>query len=72
MAVTETRVKRWGSSLGVVIPSEIAKREKLKEGERVIIEIKKKNTMREFFGSLKEWDIDPQKMKDELRKDWNK
>ena len=72
MAVTETKVKRWGSSLGVVIPSEIAKKEKLKEGEKVIIEIKKKNTMREFFGSLKGLDIDPQKMKDELRKDWNK
>lgn len=72
MAVTETKVKRWGSSLGVIIPSEIAKKERLKEGVRVIIEIKKSNTMREFFGSLKGWKINAQKMKDELRKDWNK
>jgi len=72
MVETETKVKKWGSSLGVIIPSDAAKKARLREGEKIIIEIKKKRTMREFFGRLKGWKIDSQKMKDELRKEWNK
>lgn len=31
---------------------------------------KQKNILRETFGTLKEWKIDSQKVKDELRKEW--
>ena len=30
------------------------------------------NPIKETFGTLKNWKIDSQKMKDELRKDWSK
>ena len=31
----ETKTKKWGNSLGVIIPSEVVVREKLKENEKV-------------------------------------
>lgn len=72
MGETLARAKKWGSSLGVVIPSEIVKEEKLHEGDKVIIEIRKKKTVREIFGSMKDLKVDSQKMKNETRKEWSK
>ena len=69
---TITKLKNWGSSLGVVIPSEIIKEKNLKEGEKVVIEINKKENIKNLFGSLKDWKIDTQKLKNELRKEWDK
>ncbi|MBI2667953.1 AbrB/MazE/SpoVT family DNA-binding domain-containing protein [Candidatus Woesearchaeota archaeon] len=69
---SKARVKEWGNSLGIIIPREVAKKENLKPDDEVIIEIIKKRKIKDIFGSLKEWKIDSQKMKDELRKDWNK
>ena len=67
----QTRLRKWGNSIGVVIPLELLKKKNLKEGEEVIIEIEKKNDLSEIFGSLKKWKIDPQKVKDEIRKEEN-
>lgn len=39
MASITTEVKRWGNSLGVIIPSETAKKLDLTEGEKVGLEI---------------------------------
>ena len=68
--ITTGTLKQWGSSLGVVVPKEIVNQEHLQEGEEVIIEIKKKKKVKEIFGKLKDWKINTQKVKDELRKDW--
>lgn len=67
-----TRTKKWGASLGIIIPSEVVKEEKIREGDEVIIEVRKKKTAQQLFGSLKGARIDSQKMKDELRKEWSK
>lgn len=72
MSQTTVKAKKWGSSLGVVIPSKIVKEEKLREGDEVVIEIRKKRTIKEVFGSMKGLKIDSQKMKDELRKEWSR
>lgn len=69
---TKTKLRKWGSSLGIIVPAEIVNKEKLKEGEEVVVEIKKKSNLEDLFGSLKGWKIDPQKMKDEARRDWDK
>ena len=61
------RVRRWGSSLGIVVPSEVAKELRLKAGDEVVLEIDPAG-VEEAFGSLKDWDVDPQKLKDELRR----
>jgi len=50
----EGKLKKWGSSLGLVIPREIVVKERLKVGEEIIFNIKKKVAMKEIFGSLNE------------------
>ncbi|MBI2085123.1 MAG: AbrB/MazE/SpoVT family DNA-binding domain-containing protein [Candidatus Aenigmarchaeota archaeon] len=72
MGETQSTVKKWGSSLGVVIPIEVVKQKGLREGDTVVLEISKKNTIREIFGSLKHNKLDSQKIKDNLRKEWSK
>ncbi|MEM3086133.1 MAG: AbrB/MazE/SpoVT family DNA-binding domain-containing protein [Halobacteria archaeon] len=52
MAVPAT-VRRWGSSLAVTLPRDLVKRLSLREGERVFIEVKKENPLREVFGKGK-------------------
>ena len=64
------KAKEWGNSLGIIIPREIANKEHIRANEEVIVEIKRKNALREVFGSLKGWKINTQKLKDELRKEW--
>lgn len=66
----KTKAKEWGNSLGIIIPREIANKEHITANEEVIVEIKRKNALKEVFGSLKGWKINTQKLKDELRKEW--
>ena len=62
--------KKWGSSIGIVIPKEIVEKEHIKENQKLTIDIKKPHILREIYGSLKGWKIDSQKAKDEMRKGW--
>ena len=70
--IIETKLKKWGNSIGIVVPSEVLRDKNLKEGEKVIVDINKKDKMKEIFGSLKNLKINSQEMKDELRKEWSK
>jgi antitoxin component of MazEF toxin-antitoxin module len=65
----QTKLKKWGNSLGVVIPIEFLKKRNLTEGQEVIIEIEKKDLLSDLFGSLKKWKADSQKIKDEIREE---
>lgn len=51
----ETTTKKWGSSLGIIIPKELVKEERLREGQEIRIDIlsKKKTTGTDIFGKLK-------------------
>ena len=69
MSRIRARVRRWGSSLGIVVPSEVVKELHLKAGDEAIVEIDRAG-IEEAFGSLKDWAVDPQKLKDELRRGW--
>jgi len=69
--ITKAQLKSWGSSLGVVVPKEVVKAEHLKEGDEITIEIHRKSSIREIFGSMPNLKIDAQKMKDEIRKEWS-
>ncbi|MEK6873549.1 MAG: AbrB/MazE/SpoVT family DNA-binding domain-containing protein [Nanoarchaeota archaeon] len=66
----QTVLRKWGNSIGVVIPKKVIEKERLREGEEVFVIIESKNDLKEVFGSLKDWKIDSQKLKDELRKGW--
>lgn len=68
----KAKVRSWGSSYGVVIPSDIIRKEGINKGDEIIIEVRKQRSMKELFGSLPNLKIDSQKMKDELRKEWSK
>jgi len=72
MSELTVKVRHWGNSLGITIPSEIVRKEKIESDDEVVITIEKKKTLRDIFGSLKEWKIDAQKMKDDLRGEWDK
>ncbi len=52
MIISKTR--KWGSSLGIVIPKNVVKDLKLREDQEVIFDIKPKdNPLKELFGSAK-------------------
>lgn len=52
--VLEVRTKKWGNSVGVIIPSETVANLNIKPGEKISIEIFEKwNVLKELFGSLK-------------------
>ncbi len=65
------KTKKWGSSIGIIIPKDIVDKERIKLGDKIIVEIKKRPIAKEFFGMLSEWKEDPQKLKDEARKGWD-
>jgi len=69
MSRIRARVRRWGSSLGIVVPSEVVQELQLKAGDEAIVEIDRAG-IEEAFGSVKDWAVDPQKLKDELRRGW--
>lgn len=52
MTMTETKIKRWGNSLALVIPKEIAKHEELNAGDIIKIDISKEKRI-DAFGILR-------------------
>jgi len=52
--ITKTKTKRWGNSIGIVIPRETVETMGIRQGESIVIDIQKEeNVLRELFGSLK-------------------
>lgn len=62
-----THLRKWGNSLGIVVPLEVLKSKNFKDGEEVIITIDRKRSIRELFGSLKGKKLNAQKIKDNIR-----
>jgi len=65
--------KRWGSSIGIVLPKLIVEENKIRENEEVIIEVKKPFFVKELFGKYPQWKSKKtaQELKDEARKGWD-
>ncbi|MEK6837174.1 MAG: AbrB/MazE/SpoVT family DNA-binding domain-containing protein [Nanoarchaeota archaeon] len=54
MLEVRAKVREWGRSLGVVLPKESAKQEGIGKNDSVTLLItKKRNALRETFGTLK-------------------
>ena len=70
MVETEVKTRKWGSSIGVVLPKEVVDEIGIKPDEKITIDIKKKPLAKEFFGSLKDWKRPTQEIKDEARAGW--
>lgn len=70
MTEIECTAKKWGNSLGIIIPQEIVKEENLMENEKIMIEIKKKHLAKEFFGLLSNWKRSTDEIKKEMKIGW--
>ena len=72
MAVTVV-TKKWGNSIGIVIPKEVVEKEGIKVKQQVSIEVKPaKNPFAELFGKYKTG-RSVQDIKNEIRKElWSK
>jgi antitoxin component of MazEF toxin-antitoxin module len=65
---TKARLKKWGNSLGVVIPKEAAERNGLRAGEEVEIMVTKVSDFTELRGKYPIKDL--QAAKEEMMKAW--
>ena len=61
--------KKWGSSIGVILPREIVEKQGIREGDEIIINVFKKGNLKDVFGKLKTR-MPGQKFKDIARKGW--
>jgi antitoxin component of MazEF toxin-antitoxin module len=70
----ETIAKKWGSSIGIILPKIIIEKNKIRENDKIIVEIKKKVLAGELFGKFPEWTSkkSAQELKDEARAGWGK
>ena len=69
MAV-EVVVKKWGNSMGVILPKELVKEKNLKENEKISIELVREIDLSDIFGSLKgKFKMTSQQLKDEMRRE---
>ena len=66
---TEVLVKKWGSSLGVVLPKELVKKENLKENEKILVDVVKEANLGALFKSVKR-KMSGQRFKDVARRGW--
>ena len=65
----EAIAKKWGSSIGFVIPKEVVEKEKIKPNSKVKFEIIKVSDISDTFGKLKR-KISGQEFKDRARAGW--
>ena len=71
--VIEVQVKKWGNSLGVILPKEIIEQKHLKEDDRIVLlDVVKEGNLSKSFGALKgKLHLSGQELKDMARKGWN-
>lgn len=72
MTIIETKLKRWGNSFGIIIPSEEIRQNNIEENDdiRILIIKDSKKVLKKTFGLLKGKLTKPtQQIKDELRRD---
>jgi antitoxin component of MazEF toxin-antitoxin module len=70
MAV-EVKIRKWGNSMGVILPKRIIEKKSLEENDTVVIEIVKEADLSDIFGSIKKKKMSGQKAKDLAREGWN-
>jgi len=69
----EVEVRKWGNSMGVILPRELIRAKELKQHDKVLIDIDvvRKADLTKFFGSFKTRKSG-QKFKDMVRKGWQR
>ena len=50
----EVKTKKWGNSIGIIIPIETVEKFNIKPEERIVVEISKEfNILKEMFGTMR-------------------
>jgi antitoxin component of MazEF toxin-antitoxin module len=70
MAV-EVKLKKWGNSIGVILPKALIEEKKLRENDEILIEVVKEADLSDVFGSIKKRKMSGQEAKDLARAGWN-
>ncbi len=71
MAELNAKVRKWGDSLAVIIPKEIAVKEKIHIEDKIHLKIEKENDFLDLFGIAKgKLKKSAQQLKDESREGW--
>jgi len=63
--------KKWGSSIGIIVPKEIVEKQGIKAGDDIVVNIFKKGDLSDIFGKLKT-KMTGQEFKDMAREGWKK
>ncbi|HLC73698.1 MAG TPA: hypothetical protein VJH20_03610 [Candidatus Nanoarchaeia archaeon] len=64
--------RKWGSSIGVILPKRIVDQNKIREHEEIIIELKTRPLAGEMFGKFpRKSGKSAQELKDDARKGWD-
>ena len=72
MAEINARVRKWGDSLAVIIPKEIAEKEKIKVEDKIHLSIGKEMDFTDLFGIVKgKIKKSAQQLKNESREGWS-
>ena len=66
--ITKSKVKRWGNSLGVVLPKTLVEEEELREGEEVEVTVRKVSDVRSLRGKYPFKNL--QQEKNEMKRCW--
>ena len=67
----KTIARKWGSSIGIILPKSVIDENKIRENDEVFIELKKENIMSDLFGKFpRKSKKTAQEIKDKAREGW--
>jgi antitoxin component of MazEF toxin-antitoxin module len=61
--------RKWGNSIGITLPKEIAEKENINESDKLIVDVKRIMPIKDLFGTFKT-NKSAQELKDEMRNGW--
>ena len=56
MEIVEAEAKKWGSSIGIIIPKDVVEKEKIKEGQKLSFFIRKPIDKKKMEYVKADWD----------------
>lgn len=69
MAEIDTRARKWGDSIAVILPKNIVDEESIRVNDRIHVSVQKEHDLSDLFGKFKTKKT-PQELKDESRNGW--
>lgn len=66
---TEVIAKKWGNSLGIILPKSLVKEKNLKVNDKIIVHLIKEADLTPIFGTLKR-KMSGQEFKDLVKEGW--